>query len=81
MEYEGESEELLTIDGDPERTIKKKKSRRSHGASVGEALRMEDLASKLPTKKISEASTRRTSPDTGGTPRNVCFASPYSSTG
>lgn len=64
---EDEEEESLTIDGDPETTIRKKRSRSSRDASEGESLRMDDLAGKSGVRKTSGGSMRRMAPDPGGT--------------
>lgn len=64
------TEELLSIDGDLEKSLTKKK-RRSQNASAGEALRMDDLAGKLPTRKASESSMMSLGPDPGGTATDV----------
>ena len=67
-ENNGRIEEVLSIDGHVEKTVKRRKSRKGHnGSAEGEALRMADLAKRLPTRKSSGDLMRRSAPDPGGT--------------
>jgi len=70
-EDEREPEELLDIDGDPEKTVRKKKSRKLKKPTVGEALRMDDLAGKSSVRKTSRESAPKLEPDPGGRPSIV----------
>ena len=67
-ENSGRGEELLTIDGHVEETVRRRKSRRGHDESAeGEALRMDDLPNRLSTSESSGGLMRRLAPDPGGT--------------
>lgn len=53
---EGAEEELLTIDGDPEQTIKKRHRRKSSHGAGGEVMRLADL-SRTPTVRKASATS------------------------
>ena len=62
---DGDDDEVLSVDGDPERTVTKRKSRKRRNDADGQELRMEDLGSM--GRKMSEGLLLRLAPDPGGT--------------